>query len=69
VIQKNPGQFKMVGPPYYYEWCGLAVRKGDQIWLNWINTWLWDLMVRGDLEKIYKKSGFPYWPVTPAYVK
>ena len=69
VIEKNPGQFKMVGPPYYYEWCGLAVRKGDQIWLNWINTWLWDLMVRGDLEKIYKKSGFPYWPVTPAYVK
>jgi len=69
VMSKNPGQFRTVGPPYYYEWCGLAVRKGDLIWLQWINTWLWDLMVRGDLEKIYAKSGFPYWPVTPAYVK
>lgn len=69
VMKKFPGKFRMVGPPYYYEWCGLAVRRGDQDWLNWINTWLWDLMVRGELEKIYAISGFPYHPVTPAYTK
>ncbi len=69
VMKKFPGEFRIVGPPYYYEWCGLAVRRDDHIWLQWINTWLWDLMVRGELEKIYAKSGFPYWPVTPVYTQ
>jgi len=67
IMKKFPGKFKMVGPSYYSEWCTMAVRQGDLNWLHWINTWLWDLHVRGVIKQLHEKWGIPYLPVTPAY--
>ena len=67
IMKKFPDQFKMVGPPFYSEWCTMAVRRGDLDWLHWINTWLWDLHVRGVIKELHEKWGIPYLPVEPAY--
>ena len=67
IMKKFPDQFKMVGPPFYQEWCTMAVRRGDLDWLHWINTWLWDLHVRGVIKELHEKWGIPYLPVAPTY--
>jgi len=45
VNSKFPDQFKLVGPAFYIELCGAAVRRGDQEFLNWLNTALWTMTV------------------------
>ena len=45
VNSKFPDQYKLVGPAFYKELCGAAVRKGDQEFLNWLNTALWTMTV------------------------
>ena len=40
-----PDQFKIVGPAFYKEFCGAAVRRDDQEFLNWLNTALWTMTV------------------------
>jgi len=45
VNSKFPGQYKLVGPAFYKELCGAAVRRGDQEFLNWLNTALWTMTV------------------------
>ncbi len=67
IMEKFPGQFKMVGPSYFTEWCAPAVRQGDHDWLHWVNTWFWDLHVRGVVRELHEKWGIPYLPVAPAY--
>jgi len=57
-IEANfPGQYKLVAPPFYLELCSGAVRKGDQEFLNWLNTALWTMTVltqdMNDLNKKY----------------
>jgi polar amino acid transport system substrate-binding protein len=67
IMKQFPGQFKMVGPSYYVEWTAPAVRRGDHDWLHWVNTWLWDLHVRGVIKELHEKWDIPYLPVSPAY--
>jgi len=45
VNSKFPDQYKLVGPAFYKELCGAAVRRGDQEFLNWLNTALWTMTV------------------------
>jgi len=45
VNENFPDQFKIVGPAFYKELCGAAVRRGDQEFLNWLNTALWTMTV------------------------
>jgi len=57
VNSKFPDQYKLVGPAFYKELCGAAVRRGDQEFLNWLNTALWTMTVltqeMNDLNKKY----------------
>jgi len=63
-----PDQYKLVGPPFYKELCGAAVRREDQEFLNWLNTALWTMTVlTQDMNDLNKKYfGIPlddevYW--------
>lgn len=65
---KFPDQFKLVGPAFYKELCGAAVRRGDQEFLNWLNTALWTMTVltqeMNNLNKKYYDSSLDdevYW--------
>ncbi len=68
VDSKFPDQFKLVGPAFYKELCGAAVRRGDQEFLNWLNTALWTMTVltqeMNNLNKKYYDSSLDdevYW--------
>jgi polar amino acid transport system substrate-binding protein len=63
-----PDQYKLVGPAFYKELCGAAVRREDQEFLNWLNTALWTMTVlTQDMNDLNKKYyGIPlddevYW--------
>ena len=68
INSKFPDQYKLVGPAFYKELCGAAVRRGDQEFLNWLNTALWTMTVlTQDMNDLNKKYfGIPlddevYW--------
>ena len=67
ILNKFPGEFKIVMPGYFNEWTGLAVRHGDFTWLHWVNTFLWDMHITGKIKELHKEFNMPYIPVKPAY--
>ncbi|HBG02294.1 MAG TPA: amino acid ABC transporter substrate-binding protein [Firmicutes bacterium] len=46
---------------------GIGVRRGDQIWLNWINGFVFDLLVSGEMKAICEAYGITYTPVHFVY--
>jgi polar amino acid transport system substrate-binding protein len=46
---------------------GIGVRRGDQIWLNWINGFLMDLCSSGQMKDICAKYGVTYSQVNFPY--
>ena len=47
-MEKNPGAYRKVGPPFYEELCAPAVRPDDHELLNYLNTILWHMIVLYD---------------------
>jgi len=47
-MEKNPGAYRKVGPPFYEELCAPAVRPDDHELLNYLNTILWQMIVLSD---------------------
>ena len=54
VIKSNP-ELSIVKGYYASATSGIAVRQGDQIWLNWINQFVDDLEESGMFDKIFAK--------------
>lgn len=46
---------------------GIGVRRGDQIWLNWLNGFVFDLLSSGQMKEICNKYGVDYNPVHYVY--
>lgn len=63
IEKKYPDEFKLVGPPFYHEFCGAAVRTEDQQLLNWLDTALWKMIVLTDemdeLNQEYYNTSLP----------
>lgn len=62
IIQQKYPQFKVTGQMLNEESYGIGVRRGDQIWLNWINGFIFDIICSGELYQIYDKYGLKYTP-------
>ena len=46
---------------------GIGIRRGDQIFLNWLNGYVFDLLSSGKMAEICAKYGVDYNPVNYAY--
>ena len=60
-------EFKVTGDLLSNDLQGIGVRRGDQIWLNWINGFLLDLCSSGQMKDICAKYGVTYSQVNFAY--
>ena len=67
IIKNKYPYFKMVGDLLNFNTWGIGVRRGDQIWLNWINGFVFDLLSSGDMKRICEKYGVPYYPLHFVY--
>lgn len=67
-VTKNQYPFmKVIGDLLSIDTWGIGVRRGDQIWLNWINGFVFDLLSSGDMQAICEKYGVKYNPVHYVY--
>jgi len=65
---KNQYPFmKTVGDLLSVDTWGIGVRRGDQVWLNWINGFVFDLLSSGEMKAICEKYGVQYSPVHYVY--
>jgi ABC-type amino acid transport substrate-binding protein len=64
LIRGRPGKFKLVGSPRDFEAynVGLAVRKNDPEWLNYVNQSLAEMWKTGELKRIVAPYGLVYDP-------
>ena len=46
---------------------GIGIRRGDQIFLNWLNGYVFDLLTTGKMAEICAKYGVDYNPVNYIY--
>jgi ABC-type amino acid transport substrate-binding protein len=46
---------------------GIGIRRGDQIFLNWLDGYVFDLLSSGKMAEICAKYGVDYNPVNYAY--
>lgn len=67
VMAKFPGKYRIVGPGYFDEYTGLAVRYGDPTWLHWVDTFMYLEHISGRVKELHKKYNMPYIPIRPAY--
>lgn len=67
VMAKFPGKYRIVGPSYFDEYTGLAVRYGDPTWLHWVDTFLYLEHISGRVKELHLKYNMPYVPIRPAY--
>jgi len=64
LIRGRPDKFKLVGSPRDFEayYVGLAVRKNDPEWLNYVNQSLAEMWKTGELKRIVAPYGLVYDP-------
>lgn len=60
-------EFKVTGDLLSNDLQGIGVRRGDQIWINWINGFLLDLCSSGQMADICAKYGVAYSQVNFPY--
>ena len=67
-ITKNQYQnLKVAGDLLSNDIQGIGVRRGDQIWINWINGFILDLHSNGGMKAICDNYGVTYTPVHFVY--
>jgi len=60
IINTHYPDFKLVGDLLNADPWGIGVQRGDQIWLNWINGFIYRLLSSGDMKHICEKYNVPY---------
>jgi polar amino acid transport system substrate-binding protein len=60
-------EMKTVGDLLSVDATGIGVRRGDQIFLNWLNGFVFDLLSSGQMKEICQKYGVTYNPVNFVY--
>jgi len=67
VTKNHYPYMKVTGDLLSIDTWGIGVRRGDQIWLNWINGFVFELLASGDMKQICEKYGVTYSPVHYEY--
>jgi polar amino acid transport system substrate-binding protein len=55
LVKKNPEFQAMPGQPFKPAYIAMGVKKGDQIWLNYLNNFIRNLNYSGEGAELYKK--------------
>ena len=66
-IENTYKNMKTVGDLLSVDSIGMGVRKGDQVFLNWLNGFVFDLLSSGKMDEICEKYGVDYYPVNYVY--
>lgn len=66
-IKTHYPDFKLVGDLLNADPWGIGVQRGDQIWLNWINGFVYRLLTSGDMKNICENYNVPYKKVNYEY--
>lgn len=67
IIKNQYPNLKVAGELLSNDLQGIGVRRGDQIWINWINGFILDLHSSGGMKAICEKYGVTYTPVHFVY--
>ena len=60
---KNPGQFRLITPPYIRAINGIALAHGDFDWWLWLDRWVYNFVFSGEDQKLwsqYMGGGSPF---------
>jgi len=66
-IENTYKNMKTVGDLLSVDSIGMGVRRGDQVYLNWLNGFVFDLLSSGKMAEICAKYGVDYYPVNNVY--
>lgn len=66
-IQKDYPNLYTAGELLSVDVTGIGVRRGDQILLNWLDGYVFDLLSSGRMKTICEKYGVDYYPVNFEY--
>lgn len=67
VTKNQYSNLKVAGDPLSTDFWGIGARRGDQMWQNWVNGFVFDLLTSGKMEEICAKYGVTYSPVNYVY--
>lgn len=67
VTKNQYSNLKVAGDPLSTDFWGIGARRGDQLWQNWVNGFVFDLLTSGKMEEICAKYGVTYSPVNYVY--
>lgn len=67
VTKNQYPNLKVAGDPLSTDFWGIGVRRGDQMWRNWLDGFVFDLLTSGKMEEICAKYGVTYSPVNYVY--
>lgn len=67
VTKNQYANLKVAGDPLSTDFWGIGVRRGDQLWRNWLDGFVFDLLTSGKMEEICAKYGVTYSPVNYSY--
>jgi polar amino acid transport system substrate-binding protein len=67
VTKNQYPNLKVAGDPLSTDFWGIGARRGDQLWQNWVNGFVFDLLTSGKMEEICAKYGVTYSPVNYVY--
>jgi len=66
LVADNPSKYTILPGTYTADPEGIGIQKGDQTWLNWLNTWLYQFIRSGDDATLYQKYfGIPMGAAQP----
>lgn len=66
-IKNQYTNLETVGDLLNVDALGIGIRRGDQIFLNWLDGYVYDLLTTGKMAEICAKYGVDYNPVNYAY--
>jgi len=67
VTKNHYSYMKVTGDLLSIDTWGIGVRRGDQIWINWINGFIFELLSSGGMKQICEKYGVTYSSVNYEY--
>ena len=67
VTKNQYPNLKVAGDPLSIDTWGIGARRGDQLWLNWLDGFVFDLLSSGKMQEICAKYGVTYSPVNYVY--
>jgi polar amino acid transport system substrate-binding protein len=67
VTKNQYPNLRVAGAPLSTDFWGIGVRRGDQMWVNWLDGFVFDLLTSGKMKEICATYGVTYQPVSYVY--